>query len=309
GWGDFPAETYRAALRVYVAAGQEEEAEGALVELENLASLGDAANAPRRLTQTAIRLGRDVADQTGAFRRQATSDLLARWVRAMNGFLTRMAGSREQASFFRLDAVAEAYYGLGAGLDPRSAEAQEFYRRAAEAFRSLLGRCGSDKTFAPQPEAVTAVRVRLAQCLRRSGKYAEALAVLQAVLKEHPTMVDAQVEAAYTYQGWGAESPDHYGSAIQGEPSTREVWGWAELSRRVESVVKYRDVFFEARYNLALCRFRHALAQADLEGRRRELEAARQDILVLGQLHGDPGGKSWQDQYNELLRQIEQAIR
>ncbi|MGD0900237.1 MAG: hypothetical protein ABR915_20580, partial [Thermoguttaceae bacterium] len=28
GWGDFPAETYRAALQVYVAAGQEEEAEG-----------------------------------------------------------------------------------------------------------------------------------------------------------------------------------------------------------------------------------------------------------------------------------------
>jgi hypothetical protein len=126
-------------------------------------------------------------------------------------------------------------------------------------------------------------------------------------LKEHAMMVDAQVEAAYIYQAWGEERPECYEFAVQGSPSSREVWGWGELSRRVESAAKYQDVFFEARYNLALCRLRQAQAETDPLRRGRRLEAAERDLLDLQQLHPDLGGKSWQQKLSELLRQIRQS--
>ena len=78
-----------------------------------------------------------------------------------------------------------------------------------------------------------AVKIRLAACIRRLGGYQESLALLVAVLKDHPTMVDAQVEAAYTYQAWGQEKPGHYLLAITGSQGYREIWGWGELVRRL----------------------------------------------------------------------------
>jgi tetratricopeptide (TPR) repeat protein len=328
-WSDFPAQTQRVALRVYVAAGQEEagqaeEGERAMLELENVVRQGDAADAGKRLTDSAVRLGQDVQEQIEQFQQQGKGDQATRWIRAMDAFLTRIAGARDRASFFRLHAVAETFFGLGRGLDPRpvtaslgpgakaSQDAQKYYSKAAEAFRELLRRCDADKTFAPQAEAVTAVRVRLGSCLRRLGQYPEALDVLSAVLKEHGMLVDAQVEAAYIYQAWGEERPECYEFAVQGNPASREVWGWGELSRRVESVAKYEEVFFEARYNLALCRFRQAQAQTDPQERGRRLQAAERDLLDLERLYpdafaGDGGGKSWPPKLSDLLRQIRQS--
>jgi tetratricopeptide (TPR) repeat protein len=356
-WGDFPAETYRVALRVYVAAGQEEEAQRAMLELENVVRQQSAADAARRLTQTAVQLGRDLDEQIDEFRRQGRGELVAPWVRAMDTFLVRVAAARDQTSFYRLHAVAEGFYGLGAGLDLTSAAeraagsgdsrrtsspvtgpsspvtgpsslptpalpgARDYYRRAAEAFRDLLRRCDHQKGFAPQAESVTAVRVRLASCLRRLGEYPAALELLRAVLKEHATMVDAQVEAAYTYQDWGLKQPDRFRLAIEGDPGSREIWGWKELARQVEAAARYREVFFTARYNLALCRFRRAQAEPRAEDRTGLLLAAKEDLRGLQRLHPDLGGRapttttfrvvpgSWQDRFDELLRRIEDTLK
>ena len=76
-----------------------------------------------------------------------------------------------------------------------------------------------------------AVKIRLAGCIRRLGGYEEALALLVGVLKENPTMVDAQVAAAYTYQSWGHEKPGRYLLAITGSQRYREIWGWGELAQ------------------------------------------------------------------------------
>jgi len=331
-WGDFPAETYRVALRVYLAAGQEEAAERALLELENIVRQQSGADAAKRLIQNAVRLGRDVQDQIDAFRRQGKDDLVARWVRATEVFLTHVAAAGDQASFYRLHAVAEGFYGLGAGLEtppaavtPQGAAggelgaqpqaAQTYYRRAAETFQGLLQRCEGDRTFAPQPEAVTAVRVRLASCLRRLGQYAGGLELLRAVLKEHRTMVDAQVEAAYTYQDSGSKQSDGYRLAIAGDPRYPEIWGWGELARQVESSPRYREVFFTARYNLALCRFRQAQAEPRAADRAGLLAAAKEDILSFQRAQPDLDGRaptegwSWQDCFGELLRQIEGTLK
>ena len=118
-------------------------------------------------------------------------------------------------------------------------------------------------------------------------------------------MVDAQVEAAYIYQTWGEEQPEYLEMAIQGGKRYQEVWGWGELARRVQSEARFRDVYHEARYNLALCRLRLAQIAADPPQRARLAGAAENDIRVTGRLFPDMGGAGWYDRYNELLKRIQ----
>jgi hypothetical protein len=133
----------------------------------------------------------------------------------------------------------------------------------------------------------------------------QALQQLLEVLKDHPMMVDAQVEAAYTYQSWGDEKSEYLEMAIQGGKRYQEVWGWGELARRVQSEVRFRNVFHEARYNLALCRLRQAQIATDRPQRTRLAEAAENDILATRRLVPDMGGVVWYDRYNELLKRIQ----
>ena len=118
-------------------------------------------------------------------------------------------------------------------------------------------------------------------------------------------MVDAQVEAAYTYQSWGEERPEYLEMAIHGGNRYQEVWGWGELGRRVQSEPRFRGVFFEARYNLALCRFRQAQAAAERSERSRLTAAAGNDILATRRVDPDMGGPVWYDRNNELFQRIQ----
>jgi hypothetical protein len=133
----------------------------------------------------------------------------------------------------------------------------------------------------------------------------QALSQLLFVLKDHPLMVDAQIEAAYTYQSWGEEKPEYLEMAISGGKRYQEVWGWGELARRVQSEARFRNVFHEARYNQALCRLRQAQIATERPQRARLAEAAENDILATRRLLPDMGGAIWYDRYNELLKRIQ----
>ena len=309
--GGLAVETYKLALQAYIAARQEDKAQQALDDLEKAVRKGGDSEVAKRLTLVASSLGGDLQAQVEQFRVRGKTDPLAKLQQAEDAMLSRVSGEpggKAADTFFRLQWVAESYFGIGAGLDPGGAkpspEAEKQYRRAARSYRALLARCEAEAKFAPTAEAVTAVRVRLARCLRRLGQYREALSLLLSVLKEHTTMVDAQAEAAYTYQAWGDEKPECVDIAIQGSKQYREIWGWGELSRRVESAAQFQDMFFEARYNLALCRFRQARAKSDPGESDRLLQTAENEILVLRRLYPDMGGRPWQDKYDDLLRQI-----
>ena len=133
---------------------------------------------------------------------------------------------------------------------------------------------------------------------------AGAMSQLRAVLKVHPRMVDAQLEAAYAFQSWGDEQAEYLETAIQGD-SKEEVWGWGELARRVQPDSRFREVFFESRYNLAFCRFRQAQTADKRPDRSRLSKAAEDDILATRRVDRDLGGPFWYDRYNELFRRIQ----
>ena len=92
---------------------------------------------------------------------------------------------------------------------------------------------------------------------------------------------------------------------MQGGKRYQEVWGWGELARRVQSEARFREIFHEARYNLALCRLRQAQIAPDRPQRAHLAEAAENDILFTRRFFPDMGGAVWYDRYDELLKRIQ----
>jgi len=309
------------ALLAYVATGQSDKAKVCLQKLQASPTVSTRcppagnADAARQMLQACLRIHRLVKQYLAGYRDRRQDDLVKQ---ISEGFDTLLALPGEgsghpvppvAASFFVLAWRAEAYSGLAEGLDVGGPavlpQAEKQYRQAVAAFQLVLHRVATDANFSPAAEVTVALRIDLARCLRRLSDNSQALSQLLAVLKDHPLMVDAQVEAAYTYQSWGDEKPEYLDMAIQGGKRYQEVWGWGELARRVQSEARFRDIFHEARYNLALCRLRQAQMATDRPQRARLAEAAENDILATWRLFPDMGGAVWYDRYNELLKRIQ----
>ena len=311
-------------LLAYIAAGKLDKARGSLQAMYQEHLKQDSGESSRQMVQICIRFGRLAARHLARYRDRRMDDVLKETVHQLDAFLAAPAEGPTADSLFVLVVRAEALAGLAAGLDSGGPavphDAQQRYRAAITAFEELLHRAAAERNFAPQAELVAALRIDLARCLRRMSDNAGSLSQLLAVLKEHPRMVDAQLEAAYTYQSWGDERPEYLEMAIQGDNEHREVWGFGELARRVQLDARFREVFFEARYNLALCRFRQAQMAGGAPGapthsegsgspdRSRLAEAAEEDILATRRVDRDLGGPLWYDRYNELFQRIRRAL-
>ena len=309
-----PAESFSLALLAYIAASDLEKARTCLQAQQAALPLPSNAECGRQTVEACIRFQRLVKQHLARCRDRRLDEVLKQTVEQLDHFLAAPAEGPAAESFFVLAFRAEGYAGLAAGLDSAGPGgggpavvpvAQQHYRRAIAAFQDVLHRAAADRAFAPAAEVVVALRIDLARCLRRISDYPQALSQLLAVLKDHPQMVDAQVEAAYTYQSWGEERPEYLEMAIHGGNRYQEVWGWGELARRVQPEPRFRVVFFEARYNLALCRFRQAQAAAERSERSRLTAAAGNDILATRRVDPDIGGPVWYDRNNELFQRIQ----
>jgi hypothetical protein len=302
-------DSWSLALLAYVATDRLDKARGCLQTLQTSLPPAGNADAARRMFQTCAGFRRLLKQHLAGFRDRRLGHLVNEIVQNFDAFLAPLAEGPAAGSFFILAWRAEAYAGLADGLDTSGPavlpEAEKQYRQAIAAFQEILHRVATEAEFSPAAEVTLALRIELARCLRRLSNNPQALSQLLAVLKDHPLMVDAQVEAAYTYQSWGDEKPEYLEMAIQGGKRYQEVWGWGELARRVQSEARFRDVFHEARYNLALCRFRQAQIAPDRPQRARLAEAAEEDILATRRLFPDMGGAVWYDRYNELLQRIQ----
>jgi len=302
-------DSYCLAILAYVATGQLDNARTGLRTLQASLPPAGSADAARQTLQACVRTNHLLKQYVKGFRDRRLDDLVKKIVQEFDALLTSPAEGPAADGFFIRAWRAEAYAGLAAGLDTGGPavlpEAQKQYRRAISAFQEILHRAAARTDFSPSPEVTVALQIELARCLRRLSDNPQALGQLLLVLKEHPMMVDAQVEAAYTYQSWGDEKPEYLEMAIQGSDRYQEVWGWGELARRVQSEAGFRGVFYEARYNLALCRLHQAQIATERPQRARLAEAAENDILATRRLFPDLGGAVWYDRYNELLKRIQ----
>ena len=118
-------------------------------------------------------------------------------------------------------------------------------------------------------------------------------------------------EAAKTLQQWGSSgNADGYRKAILGDrPGSNGknlIWGWGRIAKAVSGKDKYRDTFHEARYNIAMSRYKFALSQSGAK-KTELLKRAKADIIATKRL-ASLGGKRQEQRYESLLKAIQKSL-
>ncbi len=311
--GNFAAEVWKAALRANVGLQKLEAAEKAMTALEQrfAGSLeGEAA-----LTRLYVTLGLELEEQVARLQAQGKKEELTRVLDGFKLFLDRILSRQQGLTYNALNWVAETYFrmgqGLGVGADGApTPQALAYYQQGTVAFQKLLEMVGKDPAMAGN---LNGVRVRLVRCQRAQGDFAGAMTQLRTILHENANILDAQKEAAYTLQLWGAKDPMNYVRACNGlkvdskQPDQGEVWGWLGLGRRIQRVEKYRSLYDESRYNVAECSYRLALTK---QGQERTDGLGKVERMIDTIAQGDPslGGEEWRTKYDRLLKQVQKAV-
>jgi len=311
--GNFILEAYKAALQAYVGTQALDRAQQMMNLLEQQAQATGESGAA--LTRIYLALGRELERQVARLRTENKQDELQRTLKSFDQFLDQIAASPAGNSFNSLTWIAQTYVALGSGLTSSGKPAQQsraYYEKAARAYDRLLQAAAKDPAFAPQPEALVAAKIQLARCDRLLGNYQESLDTLVELLKQRPTMLDAQVEAAETYQAWGATDPNQYNFAVHGGRKAKKpdgsivniVWGWRKIAATVQQNPKFQSNYYDAVYHLAQCAIDQAASRSGAD-REKSLNSARSLIEQLARTRPDLGGDEWFAKFDALLRRIE----
>ena len=318
---EFAGLAYQLLLRAYVGTQQIDAALKTMTQLEKIAGGAGSESVLEIYKQLGEELKKEIERLSGL----GQSDRLSEVRTSFETFLSELFKRRDSMNYGQLIWIAETYTGLGDGLretDPSAA--QPYFQKAAAAYQTILNRSQADASGQfMDKKRLPGVRLRLVNCRRNQGDYSAALDMVAEVLKEHPSALDAQFEAAYVLQDWGASG--QAGAAKQllkaingdtgGPQQKRAIWGWVLIARRLRPVLdnpqqskRYRDKFFEARYNISWCRRQYGLAQSATPKRRAGLEAAMQELssfAVVVQNVPDP----WWSKFDRLYRQIQKDLK
>ena len=321
----FAIETYKAALRAYVLVTppQSDKALDIMKSLDDAAKAGGASE--EQLTQIYIGLGVALEKQIDQLRSSARDRDAARVVEAFAQFLDKIAARQAEANWPTRVWIAQTYYKMGAPEGAAATKttntvvgqkARGYLSKARDAYRQLIDDAAKNPKFAPNANAVLAAKVQLGECYRALGQYPLALDTFSEVLKEKESSLSVQRAAALAYQERGkTEGVQWLERAIQGgyklkSTGQHRIWGWLKISqvaaRAARADKKYRDTFFEARANVARCRYLAAMKQ-DGADRQKDLTRAKQGIQSLAQLYPDLGGERWRGEFDMLLKQIQTA--
>jgi hypothetical protein len=319
--GKFGVETYKLALRAYVATQALDKAEQAMNDLEKLAAAEGGADTATTLTRIYVGLGRELQEQVTRLRQENKGEELAKVSKGFELFLERISDRESGNDFRSLNWVADTFFNLGSGYDAGGAkslspEAQAYYEKSLKADEQILAKAKATPGFVEDPKLLLGVKLRMARSERRLGEFKKSIELLSEILKEKPTLVEVQLEAAYLLQDWAAKKPDYYNLAIRGAIKHEAaggrkenlIWGWATLAVRVQSDKKLSDDFHEARYNLAKCHLEQAKLQTDSAKKKELLHLAEKDILFTASIRPDMGGPDARNKSNSLLKAIQQLL-
>ncbi|MFC1757436.1 hypothetical protein ACFL2H_01535 [Planctomycetota bacterium] len=149
---------------------------------------------------------------------------------------------------------------------------------------------------------------------RELGDFPGAIEEFVTMLENNESQVHVQIEAAKTYQQWGLKSDKNaYKKAIMGarpiavRKGEHLVWGWGQLTQILSRNPRYRDLFHECRYNLALCRYEFAMKSGKTE-KAKSLRSARNELVWTSRMYPKLGGPERKKQYESLLKKVERAI-
>ena len=329
----FATEVFKLALRAYIGVQPQQlkKAEDMMDALDKRVQSAGDTKAAENLTAIYISLGRELQQQLEELRKTGKKKELESISKAFEIFLDRVTKRDSASSFAALNWVGATYFSLGSGFDdgtPLSTQAKTYFEKAAMAYTRMLDVIQKDPSLKDQANNLIAIRLRLADCYRRSGDFEKATEALIAVLKEKPNLLAAQVQAAEAYQARGAVDPTSYAIAIKGGSPGKDgknvVWGWAEISKVTQPKAHratpvegepaktpnadHEQTFHQARLKVAESRFQYALTEKDSAKRAKILEAAKQDLWYTYKLHPTLGGESTIGQYDQMLKQIQKSL-
>jgi hypothetical protein len=335
-------DVYRLALRAYIAV-KPQQLDKAIATMDALEKItGDDPKGREMLTAIYIAMGRDLQEEIRQLVAAGDTSEVAALSSAFEAFLKRLVGRESGATFNALFWVADTYVELAAGLSrapgaETSAQAtakrsREYYEQAVAAFETILKREKADADFMPD-QYLPLVEMKLAKAYRGAGEHNKALALLTALLKEKPNVLDVQFDAAYTYQEFAASDPARRGKyftrAVLGGDTDeyRNIWGWNALAQRIRAQSErlrreaaddpaktqlaedYRQRYQEARYNSVYCTHALAMLAATPAEKQRLLKVAKQGIWsVYAIVDEEFGGGQWKTKNDQLLRKIQNAL-
>ena len=319
----FNVETYKTALRAYISGlGSAKNPQPLIDKAKEMmaalkASMGEAGQA--RLVATYVTLARDLQTQM-----ELADDTTKKGLATgFEVFLKEVSSEAKEKDI--LYWVADTYRAMGesflaGGVGGRKA-ATPYLDSAIAAYKKILAQVVDDPASAA---LATQIRLQMARTYRSMGQFKDAIDQFQEILRPAKSrfLLPVQIEAAQTYQEWGAYLGDHkdrYGNAIFGaRPDDKNadknkqkdniIWGWGEISRRTADNPKYAEQFHQARYNLALSRYKWALAEKDVSKKTERLKQAKADVTMVVRLYRDLGGAQQEAQYDQLLKDIQKAL-
>ncbi|ADB18833.1 hypothetical protein Psta_4184 [Pirellula staleyi DSM 6068] len=317
----FAEETYKTALRCYIsslATSKDPDATVAKAK-EVMQSLKDRMGATpegqQKLVSIYYSLARDLQGQMERADATAKSGL----GKGFEAFLGQVG--KDSTELNVLNWVAETYRGMGesfATSDPGkvSPEAKRYLDQAVVTYNKILDTGAKKQGFLSEQMNVQ-IQLQVAKTKRALGDFEGSINEFEKILKTSNNNLVIQQEAARTFQSWGSAKslPDRYSDAIFGarpdntKNGKRTIWGWAQIAAMTAANAKFRDSFFEARYNLAVARFGMANTTKDTAKKGDITKSAKRDIELMARLYPDLGGDKWRPQFDALCKRIQTALK
>lgn len=311
---EFPSQLYSVHLQVLV---QRMTTEGedttALLNratgvMEKLRDSIQGPDAQKELTRIFILMARDIRDQLAT----ASQTQKGKLIEAFRVFLDRIAGTTNDVTTLQwvgqtLTDLAEASMTTPTGSNP-NALASSLLESASQTFQSLVEKDGGDTLV---------IKYQQGKVLRLKGEYSQSLKVLEDLLKEKPSMLDAQIEAATAYEQWAATAPPSvqsrvYQAALAGSRPDQQrknvIWGWGKISQETSRNPRFKARFFEARYHVALCRYLAGKAEKNPDNKKQLIQKSVTDITRVAALYPELGGAEQRAKFDSLLKLIQKEL-
>ena len=310
----FASHIYQLLLRARVGLQQLDDAREVMAQLEQLAEHSGGADA---VTAVYVQLGKELEKELSRLKGAGDNVRFNEVRKSFEQFLDGLY-QREDKNLSSLTWIAETYYGLAQSSLDNASESKTYFERAAATYLSILDRAKKDKQFNDK-DRIAGIRLRLANCKRRQGEYDEAEKLLKQLIAERPRAADVQFEIAYVWFDQGkAGKTDFLKKAVEGEKRGQkgEVWGWTELSTRLQRLVadgrpetrdRYGDKLYEAWYNTAQCRQKLGQAQPTTAKKHAELEIAKSVLQTFVRISADIPDDWWK-KFDRLFRQIQSDL-
>jgi tetratricopeptide (TPR) repeat protein len=322
----YSIEAYKAALRAYVSVSppQEDKAVDTMQLLEKVVKAGgDAAKSAEQLNRVYVGMGVALQKQIEDLRATGKEQEAQRVGTAFAKFIDRVGSQQGDANWATRVWLAQTYFAMASehrdatkqgAAAPIGAAARVYFTKSRDAYQKLLKEAAANPKFPPSDAAVLAAKMQLGECYRALGQFDKAIDSFSEILKQKESSLAVQRAAAMTYAERGQqEDGKWFENAIHGGNKAKEggqnlIWGWVKISavtaKAARSDKTFRDSFFEARLNIAKCRYQAAMKK-DGKARADDLTNAKQGIQSLARIYPDFGGGKWKPQFDELMKNIQ----